>query len=78
MTAVTDEKGRVLLLNSYRDRILVRQDFGNGQVFAYRYTGSMNALYAETADVTMPDNRRVMVETGDSVPDLMKNPSKWH
>jgi YD repeat-containing protein len=77
MTAVADENGRVLLRNFYRSSYLVRQDFGAGRIFTYRYTSAATGgPYAETAEVTAPDGRIATVETGDSVSELVKNPSQ--
>jgi len=77
MTTVTDEHGRVLLRNFYRSSFLVRQDFGAGHVFTYRYTSpSMGGPYAETAEVTASDGRIVTFETGESVSELVKNLSQ--
>jgi YD repeat-containing protein len=74
MTTVTDQNGKVLLRNFYRSAFLVRQDFGGGQAYAYEYTdGATGGPYAETAEVTASDGRIVTVETGDSVPELVKN-----
>jgi hypothetical protein len=73
MVSVKDETGKVLVRNTYVSTYLVRQDFGDGQVLQYRYTGPVTADYAETAEVMMPDGRKVRVWTGDSLPKLVKN-----
>src|ERR1039458_3471588 len=40
MTFFTDQNRQVLLINSYDNRWLVRQNFGNGQVYSYSYNFS--------------------------------------
>jgi YD repeat-containing protein len=77
MTAVSDENGKILVRNFYRSSSLVRQDFGAGQTFTYQYSSAATGgPYAETAEVTAPAGRIVTIETGDSVPELVKNPTQ--
>jgi YD repeat-containing protein len=73
MTEIADEKQQILLRNSYSDRALTRQDFGNGETYSYSYTGS-DGPYATSATVTLPDGTETTVETAGSVPEARKHP----
>jgi hypothetical protein len=55
MVAVTDEKGRTLVINVYSDRDLVRQQFADGSVVSYGYRTSANGKYRAAANVTLPN-----------------------
>jgi YD repeat-containing protein len=77
MIFVSDQNHRVLVTNSYSKRWLVRQDFGNRQVFSYSYAFSepKNYAYAASATVTLPDGTMKTVEVGSSVPEERKHHS---
>ena len=51
--------------NSFGQRWLVRQDFGNGEVYSYSYTSS-SGPYADPAIVTLLDVTTLTVEVADS------------
>ena len=72
MTRVTDEHGSVLVENWYDQDHLVRQRFGNGEVYSYSYRMSPNGLYAMSAVVTLPDRSKKTVRLEDSVPGFVK------
>ena len=72
MTAIEDETHRALVRNSYLDKRLSTQDFGNGQVYFYNYQLSANGTYAETTDVTLPNGTMTRIGVGDSVSERMK------
>jgi YD repeat-containing protein len=72
MTRVTDERGSVLVQNWYDQGRLVRQKFGNGEVYSYSYRMSPNGLYAMSAIVTLPNGSKKTVELADSVPGFVK------
>jgi YD repeat-containing protein len=73
MKFISDQDHRILLTNSYDNRWLIRQNFGNGQVYSYSYTfSSRNNTYADSTTVTLPDGTRTTVEVGDSVPEERK------
>ncbi len=75
MIEASDEDRKVLVRNSYQNHWLVRQDFGNGQVFAYSYfPPDAHSSYAETVEVTLPGGGKTGVETGDAVPEARKHP----
>jgi YD repeat-containing protein len=73
MTTVEDENRKVLILNSYKDGGLIRQDFGDGRVYTYVYRPSQNGVYAESVEVTLPDLTQINVNTTDSVPNHLQN-----
>jgi YD repeat-containing protein len=72
MTAIADENQNVLVRNSYERLWLIRQDFGNGEVYSYSYTG-LGDSYADSAIVTLPNGTRTTVEVASSVPDARKH-----
>jgi YD repeat-containing protein len=74
MTQIEDETHHVLLRNWYDNKALVRQDFGNGQIYSFTYTPSGSGSYAEAVDVTFPSGVTTRVETGSAVPDAVKHP----
>ncbi len=77
MTFISDQNHQVLLVNSYDNRWLVRQNFGNGQIYSYSYASSNpKNSYADSVTVTQPDGTRTTVEVGNSVPDARKNPPR--
>jgi YD repeat-containing protein len=73
MTAIADENQKVLVRNSYERRWLMRQDFGNGEIYSYNYTGEGGPYFSNTI-VTLPDGTRTTVEVASSVPDARKHP----
>jgi YD repeat-containing protein len=73
LTSVRDEKGRVLIRNSYRDARVVRQDYSNGDSYRIDYTIAPNQLYAEEARVVLPDDSIRSFRTGDSVQWVIKS-----
>jgi YD repeat-containing protein len=72
MTVIEDENRNVLLRNSYQGRVLTRQDFGNGRIYSYFYTPSIDRHYFENVEVTQPDSTKIIVGTADSVPGYVK------
>jgi YD repeat-containing protein len=73
MTRITDEKGRVLIQNWYRSKVLMRQQFGNGETYSYDYDWKPNHFYSDKVAVTLPDQSRRDVNVADSVPEFVKN-----
>ena len=55
MTAVMDEKGTVLVRNSYESELLTRQQFANGDTFRYSYDWASDRYYPDKVVVTLPD-----------------------
>ncbi len=74
MTAIQDENGRVLVRNWYDRGKLVRQQFQNGDAYAYEYHNARGAQYAESVVVTLPNGSRQTVYPGNSVPNDYKHP----
>ena len=74
MTEIDDESGKVLLHNWYDDGELIRQQFGNGDVYSYSYSGSSSGTYFVKAQVTLPNQSIKELSLSDSVPDDVKNP----
>lgn len=73
MIAIADENQNVLVRNSYVNHWLAQQDFGNGEIYSYGYTGS-DGPYAASATVTLPNGTRTTVEVASSVPESRKHP----
>jgi YD repeat-containing protein len=67
MTAVTDEKGTVLVQNWYRSGLLVRQLFVIGDVYTYDYDWTEGRHYSNSAVVTLPDKTERRINVSDSV-----------
>jgi YD repeat-containing protein len=68
MTTITNEHGRVLLRNIYDSDKLVRQEYGNGDKYEYRYTwNARRTYYADKVIVTLPDNTQKEVSVSESV-----------
>ena len=67
LTWARDEKGRLLVRNTYDPDWIVEQTFGNGQTIRYNYELSKNGKYAERVVVTLPDGSTKTVETRNSV-----------
>ena len=73
MTSVTDEHGRVLVRNSYKDGILAKQVYANGDVYTYAYDWAPGKLYANSSIVTLPDGSQKRIDVAASVPDSLRN-----
>jgi YD repeat-containing protein len=67
LTWIRDEKGHLLLHNSYNSTWLVGQTYGNGQTIHYHYDLAKNGKYAERVAVTLPDGSLKSIKTLDSV-----------
>ena len=73
MTQITDENKRLLLRNWFRQRFLIRQQFGSGAVFVYSYDWPSDEYYPRKVLVTLPDPTKREVRVADSVPEFVKN-----
>jgi hypothetical protein len=73
MTKISDESGHVLLRNVYDQRLLKRQEFGNGSVYSYNYDWAPNSYYPEKVAVTLPDQRTRELSVADSIPQFIRN-----
>jgi YD repeat-containing protein len=73
MTKITGENGRVLLQNWYRSGLVIRQEFGNGAVYAYAYDWAPNRYCPDRVVVTLRDSTKRKVSVVDSVPEFVKN-----
>jgi YD repeat-containing protein len=73
MTQVADEKGRVLVRNSYQERFLRRQEFANGEVYSYRYDWAADEYYPRKVFVALPDQTTEELSVGSSVPEFVRN-----
>ena len=69
MTTITNEHGHLLLRNIYNDSDkLVRQEYGNGDVYEFRYIwNARRTYYADKVTVTLPDHTQKEVQVSDSV-----------
>jgi YD repeat-containing protein len=73
MTAILDEHKQVLLRNTYKSNVLVRQAYANGDIFQYRYIWAAKpSYYADKVVVTLPDGSFREVFPADSVPDYLR------
>jgi YD repeat-containing protein len=72
MSDVLDERGQLLVHNLYQSRVLIEQDFPNGDVYRYRYTWSPNGYYADTVIVTLPDKSEKVISPAETVPDYIR------
>jgi YD repeat-containing protein len=72
MSDVLDERGQLLVHNLYQSRVLIEQDFANGDVYRYRYTWSPNQYYMEKVVVTLPDQSEKVISPAESVPDYIR------
>jgi YD repeat-containing protein len=72
MSDVLDERGRLLVHNLYQGRVLIGQEFANGDVYRYRYTWSPNGYYADTVIVTLPDKSEKVISPAETVPDHIR------
>lgn len=57
MTTITNERGTILLRNVYKSGVLVRQEYGNGDVYGYRYIWNAKH-YADGTLITLVVNRK--------------------
>jgi YD repeat-containing protein len=73
MTQISDESGRVLIHNWFRERFLQRQQFGNGAVYSYSYDWAPEEHYPKTVRVTLPDKTTLELSVGASVPEFVRN-----
>jgi hypothetical protein len=73
MTQITDEKGQVLLRNWYQSKALVKQQFGSGETYSYRYDWNADRYYADKVVVTLPDQTTRDVNVAGAVPEFVKN-----
>jgi YD repeat-containing protein len=73
MTAVIDEKGNILVRNSYESELLTRQQFANGDTFQYRYDWAPDRYYPDKVVVTLPNRTTREVRVADSVSVYLKN-----
>jgi YD repeat-containing protein len=68
MTTITNEHGHALLRNTYDSERLVRQEYGNGDVYEYHYIwNARRTYYADRVIVTLPDQTQKEVPVSDSV-----------
>jgi YD repeat-containing protein len=72
MTTITNERGHVLLRNTYDSGILVRQEYVNGDVYEYRYIWNPRRTYADRVIVTLPDHTQKEVSVSESVSPYLK------
>ncbi len=72
MTVISDEKNNILLRNHYVDRFLVAQQFADGTVYQCAYHWSSGEHYVENVDIVRSDGSRYTAQTGDSVPDHIR------
>src|SRR5437868_4128733 len=72
MSDVLDEHGRLLVHNLYQGRVLIGQEFANGDLYGYRYTWSPNGYYADTVVVTLPDQSEKVISPAETVPDYIR------
>jgi YD repeat-containing protein len=73
MRLVSDEQGRVLLHNWYNGRSLIRQQFGNGAIYSYRYEWRPDGYYPQRVWVYLPDGTMREISAANSIPDFVKN-----
>ena len=73
MTQVTDENGRVLIRNWYRQRFLQKQQFGNAGVYSYSYDWPHDEYFPRKVGVTLPDGTLRQLSVAGSVPEFVKN-----
>jgi YD repeat-containing protein len=72
MSDVLDERGQLLVHNLYQGRVLIGQEFANGDMYGYRYTWSPNGYYADTVVVTLPDKSEKVISPAETVPDSIR------
>ncbi len=76
MTAVRDERDRILVRNAYRAGQVVRQEYGNGESYEIRYRMAANERYADQATVVLPGGATRSILTGDSVAESFKGANR--
>ena len=76
MTQITDEIGHVLVKNGYVSRFLRQQQFGDGEVYFYRYDWAPTAYYPDNVVVTLSDQTPREISVGGSVPEFVRNYKK--
>jgi YD repeat-containing protein len=74
MTRIEDEDRRTLLQNWYSGGCVIRQEFGNGEIYAYEYQWPAGLHHAQTVTVIAGDGTRRSVEVASFVPDYQKRP----
>ncbi len=63
----------LLLRNIYNSGRLVRQEYGNGDVYEYRYIwNARRTYYADKVIVTLPDHNQKEVPVSESVSSYFK------
>ena len=72
MTAAFDERGRALVRNAYRSGLVVRQQYGNGNVYTYDYDWAPGAQYANSVVVALPDQSQTTLDVTASVPEFLR------
>ena len=78
LMTVANERGRVLLRNTYEDRFLVGQQYADGSVLRFRYELDPGHFWFRSASVTMPDGTQHTVDTGASVPAWLRRQNQVH
>jgi YD repeat-containing protein len=73
MIQITNEKRNVLLRNWYDGSLLIRQQFGQGEIYSYEYQWPRNTYCPEKVVVTLPDEATKEVQVCDSVPNFVRN-----
>ncbi|HET9181479.1 MAG TPA: hypothetical protein VFP59_05050 [Candidatus Angelobacter sp.] len=63
----------LLVQNRYHNGWLIEQDSDAG-TYKFTYDVAPPYTYARRVLVTFPDGRQSLLQTGDSVPDYVKNP----
>lgn len=66
MTAIQDGQGHVLVRCNYWKRVLISQEYPNGDVYWYQYFWSPNRNYAVKVVITMPDGSKKEVDPAGS------------
>lgn len=71
MTKIMDERGQVMLHNSYANGQVIRQEYANGEAYQYDYVLSPNGRSVERVTITLPDqtSKEVIV---DGVPESVR------
>ncbi len=72
MTTITNERGHVLLRNTYESGVLVRQEYAKGDVYEYHYIWNARRTYADKLIVTLPDHNQKEVSVSESVSPYFK------
>lgn len=72
MMSVLNEQGVPLVRNQYRSGVLVRQDFANGDSYAYDYQPAASRQYMESVVVTLPDQSQQQIRVSDTVPAFLR------